>query len=228
MEITNKTLLDCIEKTKRKIRVYASSEFGEAICNMLDYCKPFAVILKESNIPDGATTAEMKDQIYRIVEQEFAIQDAQSQVIDYCTGNEIDVNPLDDGDYEVLAQRFRDNHDCNLADNDQWQELIANYIGELQVSEDERQEQLIAFLKENNLPETAPFKEIKAHIYRTMVWEETMRKAKLRVQEYCTNRDIKNTMTESEYEKLVELALNPVTELDRDFWNRCISRYITV
>lgn len=74
-------------------------------------------------------TKEQLDLAYRKRERQYHIEDARQQVHEYLSSNDVAFE-FTDGDYEVIAEIFEDNHDCNIADNDQWQYIIHNYIEE--------------------------------------------------------------------------------------------------
>ena len=73
-----------------------------------------------------------REEIYREVLHEYHVEDAVSQVeqyLDYFT--EVDPKTFDGVfDYDYLATIFEENHDCNIADNVQWLEIIETYIRE--------------------------------------------------------------------------------------------------
>ena len=70
--------------------------------------------------------------IYREVQHELYMEDAARHVEDYlswaCENASI-VMPTDlTFDYDELATAFEENHDCNIADNDQWDQIIDSYV----------------------------------------------------------------------------------------------------
>lgn len=68
--------------------------------------------------------------IYRAEELEYTIQDAVNHVDDYISENEFVLTDeeWEQVDYNYLAEKFLDNHDCNIADNDQWEYIVENHI----------------------------------------------------------------------------------------------------
>lgn len=69
-----------------------------------------------------------RERIYREVRHEYLIEDAEGQVLDYL-GLELDPAELADKfDFEYLVARFEKCHDCNVAENDMWREIIGQYI----------------------------------------------------------------------------------------------------
>lgn len=61
---------------------------------------------------------------YRIQELRYKTQDMKNT----CEG--LGIHGLDSGDYEVLAERYLDNIDCNLSENSQEENLALNYVRE--------------------------------------------------------------------------------------------------
>lgn len=77
-------------------------------------------------------TATMKERIYREVELSYLTQDAENHCSDYLERYDIRLStPLNQSDYKWLAETFRDEHDCNIADNDLWENIIEEYITKL-------------------------------------------------------------------------------------------------
>lgn len=80
------------------------------------------------------TEAE-KEQIFRIKELEYLIEDAKRQIADYMDRYEQDsdeyriLSSITEDEYERFAKIFRYDHDCNVADNDQWENIIDEYLG---------------------------------------------------------------------------------------------------
>ena len=72
----------------------------------------------------------LKDLMYREKEREYRVEDAFIQIERYLDENGISLDDaaIDGFDVEYLAQMFEENHDCNIADNDLWQDLIGQYI----------------------------------------------------------------------------------------------------
>lgn len=72
----------------------------------------------------------LKDLMYREKEREYHVEDAFIQIERYLDENEISLDDaaIEGFDVDYLAQLFEENHDCNIADNDLWQDLISQYI----------------------------------------------------------------------------------------------------
>ena len=70
--------------------------------------------------------------IYREVQHELYMEDAARHVEEYLSwASESDsiVMPTDlTFDYDELATAFEENHDCNIADNGQWDQIIDSYV----------------------------------------------------------------------------------------------------
>lgn len=89
-------------------------------------------------------SAEERLTIYNEVDLQFNMQDARNHAKDimeqynwsddWCDyDNEslmviFCLNCLTDDDFKYLADEFRINHDCNVADNEQWEDLVRDYI----------------------------------------------------------------------------------------------------
>ena len=67
--------------------------------------------------------------IYEFVRTKNLMEDAKCQVEEYLRIEGVVLErELDDKDYSWLANRFFNTHDCNISDNDLWQEIVRNYI----------------------------------------------------------------------------------------------------
>lgn len=73
--------------------------------------------------------ATEKELIYREVTLQYTIEDAKQHTADYMEFSEINCD-LSVGDYEQMANLFLLGHDCNLSDNMQWDNIVANYLKE--------------------------------------------------------------------------------------------------
>lgn len=72
---------------------------------------------------DKQATRTCWEQIYRANH----IEDAKRQVDDYYDSDEEAISKFTEEDYNAMAAEFEENHDCNIADNDQWQEIIRKF-----------------------------------------------------------------------------------------------------
>ncbi len=82
-------------------------------------------------IADKEKTPVMtNEEIFRAVQHTYHVQDAEDQVNDFVesrfTSEELKRLEMT-FDYDHLATLFEEQHDCNIADNDQWQMLIEEY-----------------------------------------------------------------------------------------------------
>lgn len=90
---------------------------------------------------NGAIDAQTIEKIYRKREHQYRIEDAKSQYLDYLFGDNIDYT---DGDVEfalsgiekekgkniwdIFVVEFEKKKDCNIADNDTWQNAIREVL----------------------------------------------------------------------------------------------------
>ena len=89
------------------------------------------------NIED--LTPEQEEEVYRKVEMKYLISDANRHINDMIeqledSDGDEDIRTrekleaLDEDDKESLAEEYKDDHDCNINDNSQWENLIRKYI----------------------------------------------------------------------------------------------------
>lgn len=72
---------------------------------------------------------ELREYIYREVQREYHIQDAMWHVSNYLERHNIDIDANEmNFDFDYMAEMFEENHDCNVADNDQWDCIVREYI----------------------------------------------------------------------------------------------------
>lgn len=72
---------------------------------------------------------ELKEKVFRTVQHEYFVQDAINQVTTYLENQNVPPELFEgDFDFNYLAELFEENKDCNVADNDTWQNLIDNYV----------------------------------------------------------------------------------------------------
>ena len=85
----------------------------------------------------GAVNAKTAEQIFREVDHEYMLEDAHAQVKEYFDGRDIcrkdrhynmDTLPIN---YEHLVSEFENRQDCEIAENDLWQNIIADHVKEL-------------------------------------------------------------------------------------------------
>lgn len=70
--------------------------------------------------------AESARQIYEIVKREYLIEDFKERLSDVLEEDE-DITFTDE-EFEIMATEFFLNHDCNIADNDQYHEILKKAI----------------------------------------------------------------------------------------------------
>lgn len=69
---------------------------------------------------------------YRHQQHKYHIEDARINTADYLQDDTTNIIiSITEDDYDVMATLFEDHHDCNIADNDQWHNIISNYIKQL-------------------------------------------------------------------------------------------------
>ena len=73
---------------------------------------------------------DVEEYIFRKVMHEYYVEDAAAQAAQYVEDNytpeQIKMRPIC-FDYDYLADLFEERHDCNVADNDLWQQIIGEY-----------------------------------------------------------------------------------------------------
>lgn len=67
----------------------------------------------------------LKETIYRGMSLMYTCQDAYNQAQD-----NLPFDKLEPREVEYLAEKFLENHDCNISDNDQWMLLLCDYAKE--------------------------------------------------------------------------------------------------
>ena len=70
-----------------------------------------------------SSTPENLEKAFRIQERKYHIEDA----IAHCREKHPEVG-FSDEEYNLLAEKFEDKHDCNIADNDLWDVIINDYM----------------------------------------------------------------------------------------------------
>lgn len=68
------------------------------------------------------------DDIYQAHRLESAIEDAKNHLRDYLEDDDEYEIAVNSGLPEVIAERFLDNHDCNAAENDQYESIIEDLL----------------------------------------------------------------------------------------------------
>ena len=74
-------------------------------------------------------TRQEKEKIFREMQLEYHVADAVRQVNDFLYVSGIDPDECEMSfDYLYLAEKFEEEKDCNIPDNDTWQNLIMEYV----------------------------------------------------------------------------------------------------
>jgi len=69
------------------------------------------------------------EEIYRQVQRQHHIEDAERHVAKYLKNRNIDIDSnMFLFDMDALAETFEINHDCSIADNDQWASIVSEYV----------------------------------------------------------------------------------------------------
>lgn len=90
--------------------------------------------VNQDNICDILTENEM-EAVYRKKEKEYATTVAMNQVDKWIHEHQ-EITLFKEctcGDYAELATRYLNEHDCDIADNIQWQNLISKYFEEYNI-----------------------------------------------------------------------------------------------
>ena len=115
---------------------------------------------KTDDIDLPALTAEQEERVYRNVLHRYHVQDANEHVnneirsivgddalsrtkdIDYLAGlpeidyqNALKLYSLSIADFKAMATVFEDNYDCNVDENSQWENLVTDYIDNIDFDE---------------------------------------------------------------------------------------------
>lgn len=108
----------------------------------------YLVIVKNETRPDNALTHEQKVAIYDEIQHEYDMQDARNyidDILEYDNGvishvKMIILRSVSEEDISKIADTYREAHDCNCPDNDQWKNIVDEYINEKyeSLSDDER------------------------------------------------------------------------------------------
>lgn len=98
----------CLDGSTPKVRVLSDKKFKKILKDILDSdVNPYANKLNENPYADF----------------DYRIQDAKNMC------QELGYSKIaSKGDYMVIANRFIDNHDCNVSDNDQLEAIIEDYF----------------------------------------------------------------------------------------------------
>lgn len=89
----------------------------------------------------GAIDAQTIEKIYRKREHQYLVEDAKSQYLNYLFGDNVDYTESDmefalsniekekgKNIWDIFVAEFEENQDCNIADNDTWQNAIREVL----------------------------------------------------------------------------------------------------
>lgn len=135
------------EKLSKNICVEAENpeeacDIADQLCNLdivclngKDFCYRYINILRESNnnvdtcrvytkedIKNGTSEYETDEEIFRRIQKQYRIDDAKRHCEDLGYDN------LNFDDFENIANTFLENHDCNVSENAQFENIIKNYV----------------------------------------------------------------------------------------------------
>lgn len=95
---------------------------------MLDY-KAYG-ISQESAEKINKLTDEELEYAYRVKQRRYHIEDAERHTEILLEDKPEVLETLTPEDYDEMAERFEDEHDCNRDDNSQWDDIIWAYLKE--------------------------------------------------------------------------------------------------
>ena len=115
----------------------AGQRFVEAIVSISESLEKIA----NSKNNSGAIDAQTIEKIYRKREHQYRVEDAKSQYLDYLFGDNIDYTDSDvefalssiekekgKNIWDIFVGEFEKKKDCNIADNDTWQNAIREVL----------------------------------------------------------------------------------------------------
>lgn len=76
---------------------------------------------------------EIRRMVYKEVEFQYRVEDAKSHLRNYIWDEKEYNAVINSGFPEVVAERFLDSHDCNAAENDQFEIIIADLLRKREV-----------------------------------------------------------------------------------------------
>lgn len=81
-----------------------------------------AKVYTRKDIKNGVSEYETDEEIFRRIQRQYRIEDAER----HC--EELGHDGLDNDDFEKIADMFLDNYDCNISENEQFENVIKKYI----------------------------------------------------------------------------------------------------
>lgn len=82
----------------------------------------FDKVYTRKDIKNGVSEYETDEEIFRRIQRQYRIEDAEM----HC--EELGYDDLDNDDLEKIADMFLDNYDCNISENEQFENVIRKYI----------------------------------------------------------------------------------------------------
>ena len=79
-------------------------------------------VYTRDNLKNEVGEYETDEEIFRRIQRQYRIEDAERHCKDLGYIN------LDDVDFENIADEFLNNYDCNIPENDQFENIINNYV----------------------------------------------------------------------------------------------------
>jgi len=111
--------------TGAKYHIENTADIGDAIKKYLETYYPDVI----NKIQGDNKIEKDRYEIFREVQHEFFVMDAVNHVDDYLEARGIDPTKFTGKfDYDYLAEVFSENHDCNVADNLLWEDIIQAYV----------------------------------------------------------------------------------------------------
>lgn len=96
----------------------------EVLCELDDNAE-FDKIYTRNNIENGESEYETDEEIFRRIQKQYRIEDAKRHCENLC------YNDMGEDDFEIIADEFLNNYDCNISENDQFENIINNYVKNL-------------------------------------------------------------------------------------------------
>ena len=84
-----------------------------------------------SALCEAVEDKDRDEKVYRRRDRMYRLEDARRQIADYLDVAEDELCVPDGMDLEVLVERFEETQDCNVPENDTWQNVIGEYMEEL-------------------------------------------------------------------------------------------------
>lgn len=100
-------------------------DFGDRNIEILcesDNNAEFDKVYTRKDIENGVSEYETDEEIFRRIQRQYRIEDAER----HC--EELGHDGLDNDDFEKIADEFLDNYDCNISENEQFENVIRKYI----------------------------------------------------------------------------------------------------